>query len=216
MFPISAITFSTPSSTSSVFVEEVTLQAVYEPFTRSEFDVSKLRQAPTDNGSIPIIGQGIGGKPIQLGSACTGDTARPLGPNSLANTQNILQRFNIQRFTIKGAASYASEVFKLKAIADAHLRLLQQFDYHVQVANSLEVSYNSLIALQSETFSYLTTTGLTMSGIPVGGTYSNCLISQFEEGVLYTSEAMGVPSNEMIKEFSITVDLRTITSQAAG
>lgn len=52
-------------------------------------------------------------------------------------------------------------------------------------SGSLDTEYAELVALQSETFSYLTTTGITLSGPTIGAPETNMLITAFSTPVEY-------------------------------
>lgn len=202
----SLILFNTPAS---VYVDTVEYEFVVEPFDRVEYSNPKLRSAPTSSGAQPMIVNTFGNKPIQLASSCTGDSARPLIPDD-SNINSIKQQFNIDRYTISGSPSVAAQVDALYTVAKAHIKLLSKFQLHLEKAN-MELSYTALVAMQSETFSYLTSTGLDMTGASLGGTVSDVLITKFSPGVAYLISSSG----SMIKDWSMTVEVRTISDRVS-
>lgn len=202
----SVIVFTIPAS---VYVDSVEYEFITEPFERQEYSNPKLRTAPTSSGATPMIVQTFGNKPIQLASACTGDSARPLIPDD-ANVNSIKQQFNIDRYTISGSPTPASAVDALYTAAKAHIKLLSKFQLHIEKA-SMELSYTALVAMQSETFSYLTSTGLDVAGASLGGTIEDILITRFSPGVAFLTSSSG----SVIKDWSMTFEVRTISDRVS-
>ena len=202
----SLITFSTPAS---VYVDTVEYEFVVEPFDRLEYSNSKLRTAPTSSGAQPMIVNTFGNKPIQLASACTGDSARPLTPDD-SNINSIKQQFNIDRYTISGSPSLSSQVDAIYTVAKSHIKLLSKFQLHLEKAG-MELSYTALVAMQSETFSYLTATGVDLTGTSLGGTLEDVLITKFSPGVAYLVSSSGT----IIKDWSMVVEVRTISDRVS-
>ena len=79
----------------------------------------------------------------------------------------------------------------------------------------MDLSYTFLLGLQAETFSYLTSTSVSMTGNCIGGTISNLLISDFA----YTAEievknADG--STSLMRAFTMVVENRQIVSRTTS
>jgi hypothetical protein len=154
----------------------------------------------------------IANSPIQFGVVCTGDSPRPLGPTSAANLALANQRLNIARLTLRGAPTLSNQLYPLTTLSLAHQKLLNNFQYH-QTKGSSEISYTDLVALQAETFSYLTTTGLNVTGDSLGGTVSNVLIRDMSADVAYEVTLAG-GAKQLVQTWSMTLDSITISSQA--
>lgn len=209
LFPTgSTITFS-GSADAVLYVDSVEYEFIVEPFERLEYSNSKLREAPTTSGAKPMIVNSFGNKPIQLASTCTGDSARPLTPDD-DNINNIKKQFNISRYTIGGAPTTASAIDTIYSTATDHAKRVSRFQLHLEKSN-MELSYPALIALQAETFSYLTASGLNVTGTALGGAISNVLITEFRPGVLYTITSSG----NLIKGWSMTFETRSISDRVS-
>lgn len=134
-----------------------------EPFDRSEFSHERLRQAKNTDGSSPVFIQLFGGKVAQLMSTCgSANTVRPVTPDDTVIT-SIKRRWNIKRYTLTGQANLDSLSHHLLPLAQSHRIALGRFQAHLAEVSS-DVSYSRLLTLQTETFSYLTTTTLSMYG----------------------------------------------------
>lgn len=208
------ITFTNAASTSvSLYASEVTRTKIIEPFTRVEFSNDKLRGAKNDLGGLPMIVTTIANTPIQLSISCAGDSPRPLTPDSISNLNSINQKFVIDRFTMRGTPQDISSLEVVLAQAIDHENRLQKFVYHATKANS-DISYNDLVALQSETFSYLTSTGVSIAGNVLGGTYTNMLIVSFDMD--FTHEVRQRDGSVLrLASWSMVIDQRAISSQAS-
>lgn len=201
----------------TLYVNEIKFETVTQAFDRPEFSNTRLRTAPTSTGAQPIIVTSFGNQPMQLAVTCTGDSPRPLVPDD-ANLNAIKQRFDIERFIIKGAPTLASDVDQLFGIQRTHKSLLAKFDAHLAIAGSSEVSYAYIVStLQAENFAYLTNTGLVMSSPCLGGTdYGNCLLVSFQEDIAYAVDNPDT-SVTILKTFDLVVEHRTIqTAQNVG
>ena len=200
-------------SSVSVIVTDVSHSATYQPFDRTEYDNTRLREARAATGERRIIIEMLGGKPAQILTDCVDSTAVPLIPNSDATFNLLAQRFNINRYTIQGAVSNSSDVNLLYTISEGHQELLAQFDAHIKRATG-DTPYSALITLQSENFSYLTTTGVTASGTALEDTISNILITS-----ITVNNSHSIPNslggNTFYKNYSITFETRSISSLGA-
>lgn len=207
----SPLTFTISGSSHTTYVDEVSLAFSVEPFIRQEFTSEKLRSAPLSDGTHSIVEPNIAGTPHQFIFSFTGDSARPLGPTTLANLNNAYQRFNIARYTLRGAPTDAASLNALQVVSLAHAKLLNNFEYHI-TKGSVEINYANVVALQSETFSYLTSTNTSMSGDSLGQTVSNILITQFSIGVAYeVTESSGAKT--LMYDWNMTAEVRSIESQ---
>ncbi len=205
----SLLTFTFGSSSFDTYVDEVSLQYTIETFIRSEFLHERLREVPLTDGTLPIVNRNIANTPHQQILSCSADFARPLGPTTLSNFNSAHQRFNIQRYSIKGAPTLSTNLVQLAVKAFAHRKLLNNFEYHLAKSNG-DIGRSNLVSLQDETFSYLTNTSVNMTGASVGGTVSNILIIDFSTSVAYEATD---GSGEIIQEWNMTADFRTIESQ---
>ena len=211
---------STGIGSGYLYVNEITGTNAVQPFQRLEFSNPKLRSAPTSTGALPLIVQSFGNQPIQLLTTCTGDVPRPLGPDD-ANISNIRQKFNITRWQIRGAANSVNDIQnQLQNTFYNHLALLNKFDtYLAELQMELSIGYLTT-TLQALTFSYLTSTGLSLSGNALGfgtsgaTTINNLLMTAFEYGVEYEAPIPGTANSTVLQDFSMTVEQRTIASES--
>jgi hypothetical protein len=203
------------SLTATTIVDSLVASYVFEPFDRMEYDNDKLKSARTAGGVSPQFFSLLGGTPAQIETDCTTDFPRPLVPNSTSTFNSVKQRFNIKRYQITGAITEASQINTLFLIAKNHRNLLAKFQNY-QARSQSDSPYEDLILLQSETFSYLTSTGLTISGTALEFSESNMLITDFS---MSTESAVSNNSSDSsrtyYKSFSITIENRTITSLGA-
>ena len=209
VFPTgTGLTFS-GSASATLYADTVTYEFDVQTFERQEFSNSRLRSAPTSTGAQPIIVQSFGNKPIQLAISCTGDSPRPLIPDD-ANINDIKKQFNIERYTIGGAPTYASDLASIYTVAQAHKKILSKFQLHIE-KSSMELSYDALVAMQAETFSYLTASGLDVSGASLPSSLSDILIVDFDIDVTYLLTETG----NQVDNWSLTFELRTITDRVS-
>ena len=208
------LTYTSAAGSSILYVDEVVKSVLVEPFTRVEFSNDKLRSAKNDLGGQAIITTTIANTPIQVNISCTGDSPRPLTPDSLANLNSINQRLNITRFTIRGASCPVSSLVPLTTQAFGDSKLLLKFQYHQTQANS-DISYNDLVGLQAETFSYLTGTTTALAGNCLGGTASSLIVRSYSEDVV-TSVTQADGSQLLMASFSAVFDNISISSQSAS
>ena len=192
----STITFGS----TTLFVDDAQFEFTSEFFDRNEFEHEKLRTAKETNGTIPIFLPLFGGRIVQIITTCTHEPmARPVTPNDTAVDQ-IKQRFDIRRYTLKGLPSLSSNVSTVETTAMAHKVLLDRFQAHIAEV-ALDISYELLISLQSETFSYLTGTGYTITGNSLLGSESNMIIRSFSTSCEYE-----IPGGATYRSWNAVVD----------
>lgn len=208
----SPITVSYSGGSASLYADDVLYTFVTEPFDRPEFSNEKLKAAPTTSGALPTIVYSFANTPLQLAASCAGDVPRPLNPDD-SNIDSIKWRFDIQRYTIKGAPSAAAEVDKLFTQAAIGIKLLAKFQAHLATAN-MPVSYTKLVSLQGDSFTYLTSTGVSLSGDSIGGTASNMLITECIPDVAYEVTTSG-GGKLLLKSFSLVIENRIINALSA-
>jgi len=199
--------------TATLYADEITYTRDILDFDRLEFSNAKLRDAPTTTGAKPIILEAFGGQPIQLATTCTNDVIRPLGPDD-NNISSIKQRFNIQRFTIKGAPSTTANTDLVYTQALTDQNLLNTFGLYQDELN-MELSITYLESLQSQTFSYLTTTSTSLTGPAINGTISNLLITEYTPDVAYEYQVAGGSTSVVARAFTLTLEQRTLTSRGS-
>lgn len=201
------------SASVTIYAGEISRTKIIEPFTRVEFSNDRLRAVKNTQGGEAMIVRTIANIPIQIGYTCAGDSPRPLTPDSIANLNAINQKFVTERLTIRGLPTPIADLEVVLAQAITHQNNLQKFAYHQTKANS-DISYTDLVALQAETFSYLTTTGVSLAGTALGGTYLNMLIVSFDIGMTHVvKQADGTTLR--LGDWSMTIDQRAISSQGS-
>lgn len=206
MFPEGALL---TIAANTVVVKSLTYATGYIPFERMEFDNTKLRDAKTANGERRVIIELLGGKSAQIVTSCASTTAVPLVPNTETVFNLVNKRFNFVRFSVTGDISEATAVNSLFTTAQAHQALLARFDAHIKRASG-DISYEDLIAMQAETFSYLTTTSVTITGTAVDIAGSNVLITSME-----VNNEASIPVDGFFKTYNLTLEIRTISNLSA-
>jgi hypothetical protein len=196
-----------------MYCNDIQIVRALQNFDRTEFSNEKLRSAPTTTGATPLITTGFGNQPIQLLTTCTGDVARPLGPDD-ANIPLIKQRFNILRYEISGSANKLVDMIALYQMWADHAVRLNRFDLYLGEQNmNLSITHLTNV-LQAQTFSYLTSTGLSLSGNAISGTVTNMLITNLQQGVEYEVPLTDGSGNSLIlQDFKLTIENRVVTSQ---
>jgi hypothetical protein len=206
------LTIPACSLSATLIVESLSYAPSFEEFDRMEFDNERLRSARNLCGQKRQIIENLAGTPIQIVTSCGDTTQVPLGPNSDTNFNNIKKRFDVLRFEIQGATSEAEDVNTLYTVARDHQARLARFKHYLARSSGGDTPYETLIALQSETFSYLTSTGMTIAGTSLENSESNMLITSLNiENTL--SIPTGTPGvHEFYKTFKVTIEQRVISN----
>lgn len=211
----SPLLFTLPASglSATVYASGVDTKFTVRDFNRDEWLNSRLQGAQTLlNNARPIILTNATNSQVQVAIGdgdCSFPYAVPLGPED-NNIPYILQRQNITEYSISGANSSPSAVASLQPIATAHKKLLDKFDAYLAELGQ-NISYERLIALRSETFSYLTTTGMSISGLDIN--VSNvALISDFNMGTVHYNVAT---NTAITKGWSATIQIITFQSRTS-
>lgn len=198
-------TLSPSGVASTLYIEgEVKITPLTEELDRKEWSNVFLKDLPEINGNEPTYIKNVAGGFIQIDFDC-GDSS---GPRSTApddaNLANMMQKFTIERFTIQGGPSSPSAVEALFSVAKDHKRRLAVFEAYKKSFN-YKLSYGYIYGLRGETFSYLTTTGLTVTGTAFTG--SNFLIREFDAGVTHIDPKRGTI---VAKNWTIVLDKITL------
>lgn len=208
------LTFTYSPSTIPTYVGEVSREFIVLDFDREEFSNGRLRAAKNALGGTPIIVTNVANVPVQVNISCANDDARPLLPDD-ANIASIKQRFNIQRYSIVSVPVPYTYTDQLFTVAQIHRKLLDKFQLYLEESGQMDLSYDYLIGLQAENFSYLTSTSLSMSGDCIGGTVSNLLITDFKYDAEYVvKNADGTSS--LLRSFSMSVENRVVVSRTTS
>lgn len=211
----SILTLTDGVTTSNIAVSAIISTPKYQSFRRDEFNNALLKQAPNSDGSVPQYQQTASGKVFQYFSNCSLETVRPTSPNTLTNLDNILKRFDSRIYEIAGDVSLYAELVKLYNFAKDHQSRLARFEFQLQAVKEL-VSYQDLVNFfQAETLSYLTTTGLTMSGraLSTHGPVSNCLITDFSIEPSYElPDDAANTSSTVLAVWRMKIETRNITA----
>lgn len=211
----SPITYSSSAGSGTIYVDSIEKTIVFQNFDRLEFSNRKLQEALTTTGSRALIVEGFGGQPIQLLTTCTSDVPRPLSPDDNGVYQ-IKQRFNISRYTIKGACNQSTDISNFLQTLNSHLILLNRFDLYLGEL-SMNLSINFLEVLQTATFSFLTSTDLSLTSNIFGGAISNLLLTEFTQDVEYEAPNPGTGGgSQILSTFTATMENRTISAQGLG
>lgn len=184
-----------------------------ETFQRLEFSNERRWQVKNANGTKAIRVQGAAGFEYQLESACNdGDNPREIGPDD-DNIDNIYRRWDIIRWELAGMPSTVADLEYINGIYRTHLALWANYQQHIKLAASADISIEMLDEMQEEDFSYLTTTGIHMNGFAIGSgtdvTLSNILIRSFAMEV-DLEEELNYPhtSSRVLRSWSAVVEHR--------
>lgn len=175
------IQLSLSGTTATLYCENIEDTPLTIEFDRPEYDHQKQKTAPENTGIEPILGVNIGGVPFQIQFDAISSTLRDPRPND-TDLDNKFKKFYGTRYTLNGNTSLNFDSTTVKTWAGQHQFLIDRFSAHQKFAGDA-VSIQELLSLQSETFGFLTTTGLT-----------------------FTSQAVGSVSNVLIRSFSLDVD----------
>ncbi len=186
----SLLVFSSTASTATVSVSgDVERSSVVIPLDRKEFSNAYLLTLQESDGGEPILVKNIVGNQIQFNYNCGSATSiRDTTPDD-ANVNSILKALVIRRWTVKGGPSSPTQVENLWNIATDHVGRIKSFDGY-QALFSQKLSWQAMKLLQNENFSWLTTTGLDVSGEAL--TQSNILIRDLKIGVTHVNPQNGL------------------------
>lgn len=196
---------------STLVVDQINRTFTTELFDRLEFSNNRLNSAKLTNGESRVITTAFGNVPVQIIPSCVTQGAINFTPD---NPDLIKYRFNIDRIDLVGGPSNSTQVGNLLTIATDHRKRLARFENHIAKA-SLDVSYATLITMQSETFSFITSTGISISGNPLNETLSDVLIVNYTFSPEWeVKQADG--SNLLVRSWTATVEKRTISLASAS
>ena len=185
-------------------------------FDRVEFSNSRQREVSESSGAKAVFVSLPGGMIAQLVDGCVTSTPRPLTPDDYpaGNYDKLHRRFDIKRWIIEGGSTPASNIDTVYGISVAHKVLLDLFEAHQSQARS-EISIGLLQWLQTNpvTFSYLTATSLSITGMPLGsgtlGTISNALIVNFNPDVDYEESLNSAGTlSRVMRRWAATIEIR--------
>jgi len=196
-----------------VAVDSVVATPVSRQFIRSEWTNELQRKVKEIDGSSAIFDYTAKNKPFEIFTGCGPETPRPTVPDDVSgNLTHIFQRFDTVHYEIKGIDSLPAQVDSLNSLAKAHQALLSEFEAYLAYVKS-DISIVQLNAIKLWTFSYLTSTTLTLSGRSLGAydPQSNCLITKFsmEPTIEYPANSANTTS-VLYKSFTMEVENRVI------
>lgn len=197
----------------NVLLDKFGSKVTQQPFKRLEFAAERGKAVKNLNGTKAIFSAGAAGYEFQVLSSCnTGNNVRPLGPDDSV-LDDIYRRWDIETWELAGLPSEVTDLLALETIYKLHSALLAQFDAHIELAASADISFEMLEDMQLETFDYLETTGVDMAGYALGdGTYiteSDIIIRNFAMEVEYEVPANAdYTSSEVLRSWSAVVEKR--------
>lgn len=200
--PGSPLTFTLSASSINTIVaaDGIDYSIETRKFQRKEYSNTFLMNLVNSDGSSPIFINNASNLPIQINFNCgVSSTRSPLPDDSVVGS--ILQKMVVKSYILKGSPTAPSKLDPLYNVALDHKRRFEVYESYLDRLG-LKLSYQYLVGLQSETFSYLTSTGLTVSG--EGMSETNCLIRSFNNGVLYTN-----PTNSSVtcRDWGMQIDI---------
>lgn len=200
------VTFTLGASSAVLFLAAADFEKITEPLKRVEMTHAKQREAKETDGTKPIFVDLIFGVPCQIlstGSVIT--TPRALTPEDSA-LDTIYQKLYITRFNFQGTLSNSSDIGTIYNIAQTHRIYQDRFDAYKAFASE-DVSFSELLALQTQTFAYLTTTNLTCAGTTFG-TLNNMFIRSFKADAVRDINA----GTKVLYNWSMMLDSISITA----
>jgi hypothetical protein len=213
--PVSIVnTTTSPIFNGTIYVGQLTRHDFSEPFERDEWKGQREREVKNPDGSLPIITTISGGRLFQFLSSCNpNDRARYLGTDT-SRLDDIYLRKDIREWEFVGDPSTSSITDSLATLYRSHCALKATFNDHLTKAKSGDIDYDTLIAMRSENFSYLTSTHLSMAGSALGSEtgVTNCFIDDFERDVAVESPAFGI----LLYEFRLKVQVITLTPASSS
>ncbi len=204
------ITLSLSASSANLYCEEINFETSSTAFTRSEYDKNTLKNAPESTGAMPTYAQNLSGLPVQFIYAGA-TTARDLTPNNSVNLPFMEEKLFFNRYTITGDVSLSSDTALVFTWASQHKTLDDRYQAFLKYTGD-GISYQDLLTQQAETFSFLTTTGLSIVGSTLG-TLSNCLIRSFS--VNPVRDIYDGSTRKVLYAYNLTVDQIAVKSAAS-
>lgn len=204
------IVLSMGASSSTLYCSEISFDTESTAFTRTEKTHNVQKQAPESTGAVPTYANTLTGLPVQFlyGSATT---ARNLLPDD-ADLASIEQKLFYNKYTLTGATSLSSDTALVFNWAAQGRTALDRFDAYQKYAND-NVSYQYLQTLAAETFSYLTTTGISLTSSTLGN-LSNVFIQSFTVNPTRDIQAGASPVTKVLYEW--TMELRQYSIKSAA
>lgn len=211
----STITFTISASSidEELVVETASVKRTTEKFDRQEFSNSKLKDLRSSNGNSPIYQDNIVKNIIQYVyvGPCGDSEVRATGVDD-DNVGLVKKKFVKRIWRLSGGPSDPESVDILEVVSLDHAKRLARFEGYQELISMDNLSYQLIKGLRDEDFSYLTTTGLTMTGVSVGSE-DNLLITDFESEVMYRST---IDNSIVAKSWSMSLEQRTIESIFSG
>lgn len=198
------LTQSASSISASLVVDDLSYSFEVFEYERKEYSNDFLMNLPNEDGTAPIFQKNIMNKTVQTQFVgCGTNSARSILPDD-ANVENILRKFTIKTFSIKGGPSSPSSVNAIDALAKDHVRRYSTFQAYFKKFG-LKLSYQYFYSLRNETFTYLTQSGLTLTGFTGGSALneSNVLIRKFRNGYQYRDPRTGLI---VVKDWDVQLD----------
>lgn len=205
-------TNTSPNKTGKLFLTDSREKDEFVSFKRVEFTGDKMRSAKNEDGSMPSFGLAGGQTPVQYFSNCNPyETARPTDPDD-NRVDAIYKRFDTVQWRIIGDVSEATDVDNLRAVCQEHKTRLARFEAHQEIAQG-DFSFKFIEdTLQVETFSYLTSTNLSMTGKVFGNSVTevNLLLVSFEPVIEYLIPIFGGSTVDILKGWEMILERRVI------
>lgn len=194
----------------TVYLDRASKKADQEKFQRAEFKAERLKTVKNANGTREVFNI-TNGYEYQYENSCNaGSTDRPIGPD---NPDDVFRRWDIVRWELAGLPSDAADLETINDVFQDHLALYGAYQSHLQIAESGDIAYQDLEAMQLEDFSYLTTTGVDASGMAIGTgeelELTDILIRSFVQEVEY--EVPGdaeYETSEVLRSWSAVIETR--------
>lgn len=197
------VTLTASSISTTIYADDVSYSIETRKFQRKEFSNTFLATLAESDGSEPVTIKNATNKTIQINFSCGNYTPRDYTPDD-ANLSQILQRMIVKTYSIKGGPTAPSSIDQLFNISLDHEKRYDRFDAYLD-ALSQKISVGLATSFQNDNFTYLTSTGLTLTGALMdGGSETNCLIRKFSWGQMYED----VKNQTMkCKDWSATIEI---------
>ena len=197
----------TIGSSGDVVVDSIEESFDILEFDREEYSNQRLNASPNAQGAIPSIQYAYGNVPVEIDNVCSPQAILSFLPD---DPDQIKKKFDIKRYRI---STKPSDPDVVKNIYDRFVldrKKITKFNNYL-AKHWLNLKYSDLYALRSETFSYLTSGGIDLTGSFPSNFFSatNVLITEFTSGIdLAVKNSDGTTT--VLKSCSFTVENRVL------
>lgn len=209
------LTNSSPSWSSVFYISGIRFRVYSEPFERAEFTAARLREVVNPNdGSLPVYSPLDGGRIVQYFTNCNANERLRPAPIDTPNLDNIFWRFDVTEFQIDLAPSDINSSVNLFNLSQKHVAILAQFGYRQRISARANIDYDTLVGMQSDNLSTLTSTGLSMTSRTLPFSVVNLLCVSVETDIDYAIKGLDGTSTTVYSGGRMTLQNRVIVPES--